>query len=306
MKLAAAFAIGLAAAPACAAENAGAAAPLVVCTPAAAVAAPAAALEPFAEPLAPLCPQNRVPQPIGRVAPKGVPGIAPAGVRGIASAAQIGLYYYYAAAFLTGSAPAAQGRFTQESPYVAPEDYHSLAEMLGGSGDGGDMIELGWTVDPGLNHDTLPHLFVFHWVNGSPTCYNGCGWVQVSPTRYPGMALPVSGTPQRYSLRFAAGKWWVGYQGEWIGYFPASIWSDRFQELGLVQWFGEVAASGPQPCTQMGDGIFGSGLNAAAVVSEKVGLQPASATPGEVTEPAYYAIGNFTGNGYRFGGPGAC
>src|SRR5579863_8136414 len=65
MKLAVAFAIGLAATPACAAENAGAAAPLVVCTPAAAVAAPAAALEPFAAPLPPLCPHNRVPQPIG-------------------------------------------------------------------------------------------------------------------------------------------------------------------------------------------------------------------------------------------------
>lgn len=49
------------------------------------------------------------------------------------------------------------------------------------SEDGRHIVEVGWTVDRELNGDAQPHLFVYHWVDGQATCYNGCGFVQYSP-----------------------------------------------------------------------------------------------------------------------------
>jgi hypothetical protein len=278
---------------------------LVACRAAPAVTRPQPMPSDYA-PAAPLCPAGQVPQPIGRVTPKGMPQIRERTISGVASDADDELYYLYAATFHQGPSLASQGKFTQDQPYVAPEDYHSLAELAGESADAQNIIEVGWTVDPSLNGDSNPHLFVFHWVAGAPTCYNGCGYVQVSTTRYPGMPVTVSAQPQPFAIRFDGTNWWIGYQNEWIGYFPGSLWAGGFTLLGITQWFGEVAASGPTPCTQMGDGVIGTGVGAARVAAQRVGTSPAAALPGEVTDPAYYALGALNGKGYRFGGPGAC
>jgi hypothetical protein len=308
VKFAVTLAVLLAALPAAAAESDTPAAPLVLCAGAPALDGPPPPTEAaLPAPTGPSpCPAGHVPQPIGRHGLKGMPRVELHGVGVMATAPQDDLYYFYAAAFQPGDATGAQAGFTQDRPYVDPADYHSLAELVGQSADGRNMIEIGWTVDPGLNHDRQPHLFVFHWVDGRPTCYNGCGYVQVSKTRYPGMPVELSQRPNRYALRFDGRRWWVGYQGEWIGFFPASLWSGSFTSIGLAQWFGEVAASSPAPCTQMGNGKFGTGLSAAAVASEKLGSDAAAALPGEITDPALYAVGSFSGTGYRFGGPGAC
>ena len=303
------LALILALMPAAAAESDTPAAPSVVCAHAAGLetAAPPA-FDPgtTTQPGPPLCTHGQVPQPVGRHGLKGMPRIEAHGMRGIEAMPQGEMYYFYTSAFQQASTTIVQGGFTQDKPYVDPADYHSLAELVGQSADGQNMIEIGWTVDPGLNHDRRPHLFVFHWVDGNPTCYNGCGYVQVSQTRYPGMPVTVTGTPNRYAIRFDGKRWWVGYQGEWIGYFPGSVWSGNFTSIAMTQWFGEVAASSPQPCTQMGNGNFGSASAAAAIAAEKLGPGAAAAQPGEITDPSLYAIGSFSGTGYRFGGPGAC
>jgi hypothetical protein len=292
-----------AAAPALAGANG----PLVVCRPmaAAAVPTPIDVVPAEAAPAGP-CPAGQVPQPIGHIAPKGFPPLRDRNVPGVASVPEDEIYYFYASTFRQGPTAAAQGKFTQDQPQVAAGDYHSLAELAGQSADAQNMIEFGWTVDPGLNGDALPHLFVFHWVNSSPSCYNGCGWVQVSTTRYPGMPVAVSTKPQWFALRFDGNNWWAGYQGEWIGYFPGSLWAGGFIQFDIIQWFGEVAAASATPCTQMGDGVIGTGAGAALVAGEKLPGSPGSPLPGEVTDPAYYALGAITGSGHRFGGPGAC
>jgi hypothetical protein len=252
------------------------------------------------------CPSGQVPQPIGRIAPKGVPALRERAVPGVASDPDEEIYYFYASAYRQAQTGKAEGKFTQDQPYVAAEDYHSLAEMAGETADGQNIIEIGWTVDPSLNGDSNPHLFVFHWISGAPTCYNGCGYVQVSTTRYPGMTVAVSSTPQPFAFHFDGNNWWVGYQGEWIGYFPASLWAGQFTRLGLTQWFGEVAASSGTPCTQMGNGVIGTGTGAALVSSERIADDPGPPQVGEVTDPSYYALGAITGTGNHFGGPGGC
>ena len=279
----------------------------VVCRLAPTATAPIQADDPMVEaaPTA-VCPAGLVPQPLGHFTPKGMPALRAHNLPGVDSAPENAIYYFYASAFREASAVESQGKFTQYQPQVAAGDYHSLAEMAGESADAMNIIEVGWTVDPSLNGDANPHLFVFHWVNGSPTCYNGCGWVQVSTTRYPGMPVTVSTKPETYAFRFDGSSWWVGYQGEWIGYFPGSLWAGQFTHLDITQWFGEVAAAGPTPCSQMGDGVLGTGTGAALVAAEKLTGSPGAPLPGEVTDASYYALGAITGMGHRFGGPGAC
>lgn len=246
----------------------------------------------------PLCPAGQVPQPAARVAPKGMPQspLQPQGVT-----------YMYDYAYQYYTAIGASGNYTQNKPVVASSDYHSLAEIAGESPDGQQIVEIGWNVDRGVNHgDSRPHLFIYHWINGQPTCYNGCGFVQVSKTRFPGMRVKVTKTPQKYAMKYYQGSWWLGYQGEWIGYFPGSLWNNSFTQLGLTQWFGEVAVASQTPCTQMGNGILGTSPGAALIDKMQfIGGTVASASPGQ-TNPSYYAIGNFKGSSYNYGGPGAC
>ena len=293
------------------------AAPLMIsCGEAPAAGAPAALdLAPGEMPEAhpAVCGAGKVPHPIGRFAAKGVPRISLAPENGaeapeapgVDSSPDAALFYFYNAAFQTGSATTSSAKFAQYNPTVGVQDYHSLVEMAGESADASNIIEVGWTVDPSTNHDSLPHLFVFHWINSSPTCYNACGWVQVSQTRFPGMPVTQTKTGQLYAFKFDGTNWWVGYQGEWIGYFPGSLWNGQFTQFGFTQWFGEVAASSEQPCTQMGSGVFGTSNGAAVVSAEKFGTSSA-VLPGTNTEAQYYNTGSFTTKSYHLGGPGAC
>jgi hypothetical protein len=294
-----------------------AAPPLVVCGEAPVVSTPPAlTLAPgdVAEAHPAICGSGKVPRPIGRFAPKGLPRIdlTPEGsegeraVPGVDSAPESALFYFYNTATQFGTATTSSAKFAQYDPTVGVQDYHSLIEMAGESADGSNIIEVGWTVDPSLNGDSNPHLFVYHWISGSPTCYNGCGWVQVSTTRYPGMTVTVSSTPQAFAFHFDGTNWWIGYQGEWIGYFPGSLWAGQFTQLYLTQWFGEVAAASATPCTQMGDGVIGTGAGAAMVKQEHIDGGSGPPQAGEVTQPGYYALGAITGSDNHFGGPGAC
>src|SRR5262249_29468221 len=139
----------------------------------------------------------------------------------------------------------------------------SLAEIAVESSDGQQIVEIGWTVDAMVNGDLQPHLFTFHWVDGRPTCYNACGWVQVSPDKMPGMRV-VPGEAHRYEIRRIHDYWWLCYDGEAMGYSPQSEWRGQFTAVMLAQWFGEVAAGAAAPCTQMGNGRFGIDASSAA------------------------------------------
>jgi hypothetical protein len=217
-----------------------------------------------------------------------------------------GVTFHYVAGSVIGAADGASVQIDQAQPKVGPA-YHSLVELAVESLDSRQIVEVGWTVDPGLNGDAVPHLFVFHWVNGTPTCYNGCGYVQVSSAIHPGGTVR-PGDSQTYGIVHTGGKWWLGYAGTWFGYFPDSLWNGAYTKAGLSQAFGEVATNGSNSCTMMGNGIFGTQPGSVAV--SRFGLSsptvPVPALEPLVTDPLHYNQGNLSSAAFRLGGPGAC
>lgn len=197
----------------------------------------------------------------------------------------------------------------QAQPAVGAGDFHSLGEIAVESGEGDQVVEIGWTVDHGVNGDDAPHLFAFHWIDTIPQCYNTCGWVQVSTTNRPGMRL-VAGESHRYEIKLVGSDWWLYFDGDGLGYFPGSRWGGRFTSANAVQWFGEVAAAGQEPCTQMGNGLPGDDEAAASFVDlttldEHDAEAPAAAELGAQNQSTFYRIGAPTPTSFRFGGPGA-
>jgi hypothetical protein len=139
---------------------------------------------------------------------------------------------------------------------------HSLEEMSVQAGTNyGNIVEIGSIVSSG---ETDPQLFVYHWVGGTQTCYDGCGYQQYSNTYYPGMDLSsMTGQSVYNGYVYYKGNWWAWFNDQWLGYFPGSLWGGQFQSSQQVQWFGEVAATQFPPLTQMGNGLFASNPKAA-------------------------------------------
>ena len=156
-----------------------------------------------------------------------------------------------------------------------------------------------------MSGDPTPRLFVFHWVNGIGTCYDACGWVQVSATHMPGMPVTI-GALAHYEIEYIKGNWWIGYQGQWMGYFPGSLWSGSFTRVGLTQWFGEVASARAVPMNDMGDGVRGS-VTGSASINDITLVGGPTATPDgfTITNTAYYDVGHTGPTSFRFGGPGS-
>lgn len=193
----------------------------------------------------------------------------------------------------------------QQTPKLAAGDYHSLAELAVQSADGKQIVEIGWTVDRGLNGDATPHLFSFHWVDGNGTCYNGCGFVHTGgPT--PGDKV-TSGQRGSYQIAHRDGQWQLSYNGTEIGYYPDSLWNGGYTKAGLIQAFGEVAWGASPVCTAMGNGTYGH-ADGSATISDFALVNGAAAAGLSVaaTDPSLYDSGAATATSFRFGGPGGC
>lgn len=240
-------------------------------------------------------------QPVARYAPKGRPGATAARPAVSALAAPS---YLYGVARQVAISDGTYGTMTVAQPKLADEDFHSLGELAVQSADSDQIVEIGWTVDRSVNGDDRPHLFVYHWVDGVGACYNGCGFVQHSAVAKPGMALPVN-APALFAIQHFQAAWWVMYGGEWVGYFPDTLWGGRFTKAGLTQWFGEVAASSATPCTDMGTGAYASSAAAATVSGVGFFNGPGVNLGLDNTSKAFYTTRRVAG-GFRFGGPGAC
>jgi Neprosin len=193
----------------------------------------------------------------------------------------------------------------QADPELDPNyNGHSLQEISLQDSAQQQTVEIGWTVDRGLNGDTAPHLFVYHWVNGQGTCYNGCGFVQVSTANAPGMTV-ATGQSAQYGILFYQGNWWVQYNNDWVGYFPGSLWNNAYTSAQLISAFGEVAESGSPSCTDMGNGAFGTAGNSSWISDYQ--LQGTSDAPDlslNATTPADYGYGQTSPTSYHLGGPG--
>lgn len=241
-------------------------------------------------------------QPVGVHAPKGFPG------REVAHHATTFLYAGTVQQSL-GANAGAGAKMLQANPALAAGDAHTLGELAVLSGDGRQIVEIGWHVDVLVHNDVQPRLFVFHWVDGEATCYNGCGFVQTSTTFWPGMRV-TAGEIADYGIELRGADWWLAYQGVDVGYFPGSRWPSGFTAAGTVQWFGEVAAERSEPCTEMGTGVRGTDAAAATMTDLYLvrpgGMrEPANAVAHTVTSSALYDLGQLTPTSFAFGGPGA-
>lgn len=253
----------------------------------------------------PLCPAGQLPHPRTFKAGKGNP---------LFSGTAVDAPYNYADSFATagGSIPLFDGGGVVtmvEYPAISQTGgTHSLHEISvqGGQGNG-DIVEIGWIVEPG---DKAARLFVFHWINWNPTCYNGCGWVQWNPSITPGMNL-VTGSQSYMGYVYWEGNWWGWYEDQWVGYFPGSEWKGNYSKSSLIQWFGEVYDSDPSPATDMGDGYRANDGRAArfwypCAVNAAQWVCWINSSP-SLNQPStpWYTIENIGGSALRYGGPGA-
>ena len=207
----------------------------------------------------------------GKPQPPGPPG-APAcdGVPSFGSC-----YYYGSAAFSIAADGGGMTQSIEKPAYLnTGGSGHTLDELAVQGGDGnGNIIEIGWLVSAEQYGNTNPHLFVFHWKNWTPTCYDTCAWVQWSNTYHPAMDLGSAVGKKAYiGYVLWQGNWWAWFDNQWMGYFPGSEWDGKYAKTSLIQWFGEVASqNGRPPKTQMGNGQFYRALNAASMSTSRSG-----------------------------------
>jgi len=218
--------------------------------------------------------------------------------------------YYYAGDRQFVTATGVSATLSQAEPAVGQSpgtENHSLIELAVESSDGTQAIEIGWIVDQVLNGDSLPHLFVYHWVNGGTSCYNTCGFMQIGGVA-PGSALTIN-TTGIFAISYFSGAWNLSYNGSPIGYFPESLWSGNFTQIGFIQVFGEVeiSPSSTTQCIQMGNGIAGNTSGSATISNLTLtGSSSAAAFSPYATVPSTYSYGSASANGVSIGGPGSC
>jgi hypothetical protein len=227
-----------------------------------------------------------------------------------------GTCYYYAAVAASGATNGAGMTISVNKPkYFNPDAQgHTLDEIAiqGGTGDG-NIVELGWLVSTDQNGDADPHLFVFHWKNGNEGGYNGFGWQQYSNKYYPGQNVAaLVGYEVYVGYVLFRENWWAWFDGQWLGYFPGTLWENTFNKVTLVQWFGEVATTkaGP-PQIQMGSGVLPPSLAAARMFTIcQVDAKPWTCSTGKrqilrrPTRAKFYEIQQLSPGNALYGGPG--
>uniref|UniRef100_A0A0D3EZ92 Neprosin PEP catalytic domain-containing protein n=1 Tax=Oryza barthii TaxID=65489 RepID=A0A0D3EZ92_9ORYZ len=181
--------------------------------------------------------------------------------------------HHYGVAYATGDANYYGTKVTINiwQPAIATSGDFSLAQLWisAGSYDNNDLntIEAGWQVFPDIYGDDKTRLFIY-WTSdayNSTGCYNlECsGFIQTNPQFVIGGSIsPVSiygGT--QYVCDYlvlkdpVVGNWWLQVAGNYVGYWPSSIFT--YLQTGVadsVQWGGEVYS--PQITTPIGSGHF--------------------------------------------------
>jgi hypothetical protein len=197
-------------------------------------------------------------------------------------------------------------------PVLATGDAQSSAMMVAKSG-ARDAIAIGWMVNPALNGDSDPHLFVFWWKNGVGQCYNtSCPGY----TAYSGATLAVgqkftAGSPQRFGIQHSGDEWWLwagtsAGVGSYIGYISDSNFAAAWPTFTTVQFYGAVSADLDYPTSQMGNGYCAEDSNALSIgsvsytTSSTVNLTPYA------TYPPAYSVYKLSARTFRYGGSGSC
>ncbi|XP_072993780.1 protein neprosin-like [Typha latifolia] len=208
--------------------------------------------------------------------------------------------------------------------YVESDDELSLSKLLLSSNL--DIIEAGWQVYPRLYGDRRARLFV-HWTSDgyqSTGCYDHLcpGFVQIDARLTPGATVsPVStyAGPQfeaTYKVLKdpSSGNWWMYFQGIYVGYWPAILFTQLSYYATWVEWGGEIAnirRYGVHTETDMGSGHFaGEGFGKACYIknlwtADWTGqLYPVQSITTYADHPNCYNAISYNGVSFYFGGPG--
>jgi len=190
-----------------------------------------------------------------------------------------GSVHDYASTQQSVTAYGTEGALSAFDPYTEWSDEFSLLQLglIRGSGNGRQTVEVGWQEDRDLYGDWVPHLFVFYTTNGYSKSgdkiggYNRDvdGWVQYSSSIFPETAFgptSIRGGAQymiQLKVQLWQGNWWVRCNGEWIGYYPGSLYSTSGlrSKADTVGWWGEVVDSSDHSGTtktDMGSGNYPS------------------------------------------------
>lgn len=187
----------------------------------------------------------------------------------------------YATSIQTVNCYGGEGYINVWKPYVQWSTEMSLGQIAISRGsiqqNKLQTVEAGWQVCPSLYNDWDAHIFSFYTINNYTELgnnkggYNRCvtGWKQVSTTIFPGAKLSPTSVfnglqremPVKYQLY--QGNWWLRVMGEWIGYYPASLFSSSGLKTmaSAIRFYGEVADDPNQAGstkTDMGSGAWPS------------------------------------------------
>jgi len=231
------------------------------------------------------------------------------------------------------------GNINVWDPYVYKSGEFSLGQVaVARSANGSAMqtIEAGWQDYKNLYGDNVPHLFVYFTTNAYASQGDNVGgynmdvdgFVQYSSTAFPGMKLEsissIGGVQHSIHIRVQlhAGNWWIRAGKEWVGYYPAKLFSANGlrNKADRISWFGEVVDmdDGVNSYTDMGSGQFASmGWRFAAYMrnvrvydfSDKFSHEYDPDTTWE-SDPGCYSLddhslsGTNWGSFFWFGGPG--
>jgi hypothetical protein len=197
-----------------------------------------------------------------------------------------GPYWHYAYGIqnhAAGTVDGAAGYMLVGNPFLDTKDAHSLGE-ISVSDAAGNTVEVGWTKDPivcGTNGSGVAKVcvFVYWWNAGVKQCYNtSCsGFVEYTTNCSVAGAVcagdEITGTPvsRYFDIERTSNAWWVGFNGQYIGYFPTSLFTGGFASSTKNQYFGEVATKttgyGPSgtSCSDMGTGVLGNAVGRATI-----------------------------------------
>ncbi len=190
---------------------------------------------------------------------------------------EVGSPHDYAATAQSVTCYGGEGYIAAYDPYTWYSDEFSLGQiaMIRGSGNGKQTVEAGHQEYRDLYGDWVPHLFVFYTTNNYTSQgdnqggYNQDvdGWVQYSGSVYPGALSSPLSTPggAQYNMfikyQLWQGNWWLKCNANWIGYYPASLFSTSGlrSQADQIQFFGEIVDSSDHSSatrTDMGSGYW--------------------------------------------------
>ncbi|CAK8536500.1 unnamed protein product [Lathyrus sativus] len=219
-------------------------------------------------------------------------------------------------------------------PHIENPNVFSLSQiwvMSGTSGKDLNTIEAGWQVYPYIYKDNRSRLFVY-WTADDyqhTGCYNlDCpGFVHTNKKIALGAAISPTSTynGNQFDITLSiwkdvkTGNWWLDYgSGNFIGYWPSSLFTNLKEVATEVHWGGEITNNhSPQASsTQMGSGNFSEeGFKKASFFRNIEVLDSDNTWIPLFAEPSYFTTNancynikggsnRDWGNHFYYGGPG--